>query len=108
MRYSGIRAGLGDGRSEKIAHCVGDVDKSTLSENLGAGVEGRWERRPRIAAARAMFGGRMRSQVQDRIEPGAAKHRNYAEILIAVNPVRTQERNGVAKPEFRAGTKGRP
>ncbi len=56
VRHQG---GLGDGRSVKIAHCVGGVDKSTLSENLGAGVDRRRERRPQIAAALVALGGRM-------------------------------------------------
>lgn len=105
---SGIRASLGDGRSEKIAHCVGDVDKITLSENLGASANRRRERRPQIAAAQ-------RGAWWEDAKTGFRTGSNQAQPITTIrrnphrgDPKRTQERDGVANSEFRAGTKGRP
>jgi len=107
-RCSGIRASLGDGRSEKIAHCVGDVDKITLSENLGASANRRRERRPQIAAA-------PRGAWWEDAKTGFMTGSNQAQPITVIrrnphrgDPKRTQERDGVANSEFRAGTKGRP
>ena len=101
----GISPCLGDGRSDKIAHCVGDVDKSTLSENLG--VQERRERRPQIAAARATLVGGCKARFRtgsNQAQPTTVLRRNP----YRGDPARTQERDGFANPEFRAGTKGRP
>ena len=54
----------GEGRSERNAHCAGDVDKDAISENLGMGVVRRLGTEDRgIAAAPGRDGGRMRSRV---------------------------------------------
>jgi hypothetical protein len=105
-RRSGISASLGDGRSHKIAHCVGDVDKSTFSENLGAGVDrpqgiDRVTRRPE----RRLVGG-CASQVRTKIEPGAVNHQ-YAENFIAVEPARKAGARWGSRNRIQAGTKGR-
>ena len=69
----------------KIAHCVGDVDKITLSENLGAsalgaGTEDRGLRRPvqrKVGGSEARF--------TTRSNQDAANHQ-HAEIFTAVFP----------------------
>ena len=48
---------LGAPAVEKIAHCVGDVDNDTFSENLGTASVTAWERRPRCGSL-GPFGGR--------------------------------------------------
>jgi len=72
--FGAIRPRLGAGEPVRIAHCVGDVDKRTVSENLGSGVE-----RPRLGQNRhrrrpGWLGRRMRTEFRE--------HRTVAPIVI--------------------------
>ena len=102
------QADAGGGRSIKIAHCVGDVDKRTVSENLGKALQPAWVRRPHHAAARQGFGRRMRIAFRE--------HRTVAPIAITyeITPVRLSasqhgaQRLSRKEEESQGRQKGRP